>query len=88
MFVGAILKALTVGAQAYAPAGRDHLAAHLRCASRPQRHVGKISVLDRLLLDPGCADTKPLGQVLSRARNRIFFSESHFWSGALRILSR
>src|SRR2546425_11206184 len=83
MFVGAILKAFTVGAQAYAPARRDHLAAHLSFAGRAQRHVRKISVFDGLLLNVGCADAEPLGQVFPRTRNRFFSSESHSRSGYL-----
>src|SRR5712691_4212227 len=83
MFVGAIFKAFTVGTQAYAPARRDHLAAHLSSAGRAQRHVRKISVFDGLLSNVGCADAEPLGQVFPRARNRFFSSESHSRSGYL-----
>ena len=80
MFVGAILKALSVSAQAYAPTGSNHLAAHFPCAGRAQRHVRKIRVLDRVFRDIAYAD--PVSQVFSRSCNCFFFGKGHFRLGA------
>src|SRR5947209_668249 len=47
--VGPVLVRLARSAQTYAPARRDHHAAHLAARGRAERGVGEVGLLDRLL---------------------------------------
>jgi hypothetical protein len=56
VLVGAVFVILAVCAEADAPAGRDHLAAHLAVFRGAERHVRKVVVFHRLLFDGARVD--------------------------------
>lgn len=87
MFVRPILKAFTVCVQEYAPAGRNHLSAHLAFDRSTERHIRKISVGDCCRFDFVLLDRESRGEILSRSFNRFFSTESHLNQESLRDIS-
>src|SRR6266496_1677143 len=69
IFIRSILRAKT-----NAPAGRDHLRAHLVFNRGAKPGVGKINLLDRFLCNFVFAQTEPLRQIATRSKNHVLFT--------------
>ena len=69
IFIRSILRAKT-----NAPAGRNHLCAHLVFNRSAKRGVGKINLLDRFLCNFFFVQTEPLRQIATRSKNYVLFT--------------
>jgi len=71
---GAIFIRSILRAKPNAPAGRNHLCAHLVFNRRAERSVGEINLLDRLFGDAIFAYAEPLREIATRSKNYLLFT--------------